>query len=140
MGKGLDEVKSRLLVLREACKSALQFANTFNIDLLSVSFQCRTSREIVQLKYKDEIISSSTEPEDMHSIYQVLFLLDKFAVSDEFFHEISMLFPLLPRSYTVKQARTRMSECISIKRLPMPYYGAYRPLSECIKEALQAQV
>ena len=131
-------------VLRDACQSALQFAKTFNIDLLSVSFQCRTSKDIVKLDYNKEMPSptynSAVEPENVHTIYQVLFLLNKFAVSDEFFHELAMLFPSLPRLYTVKLARKRISECTVIKRLPSPYYGAYRPLTECIQEVLLSQV
>ena len=105
VGKGLDEVKRKqqkrkLSVLHDACQSALQFIETFNIDLLSVSFQCRTSIDnIVKLDYNKEILpstynsTSAAEPENTHAIYQVLFLLDKFAVSDEFFHEVAMLLP-----------------------------------------------
>ena len=56
------------------------------------------------------------------------YLLEKFGVSDEFYHELSMLHPQFPRSYKVKGARKDISECIDLTPLPPPFSGAYRPL------------
>ena len=53
-GKSVDNVKSRqkrrkLALLKESCYTALRFADTFNIDLLSVVF--RTKKTTKSLKY-----------------------------------------------------------------------------------------
>ena len=39
------------------------------------------------------------------TIHQVLYLLDRFGISDEFYHEIAMIFPSLPWSHHVKDFR-----------------------------------
>lgn len=57
----------------------------------------------------------------LFAIYQVLYLLDHFAVSDELYHEISMLFPSLPRSHIVRRIRKQLSENVEILRLPHPF-------------------
>lgn len=153
VGKGLDEVQRRqerrkIAALHDSCKKALQFADSFGIDLLNIVFRTRAAKKIVRLNYhksgEEFEVSTHTcttvDPSDMKSIYQLLFLLDKFAISDEFFHELSMLFPSLPRSYVIKKARKQISDTVKIERLPTPYFGAYRPLVECIKEVLMVQV
>ena len=49
-GKGLDEVAERqrrrkILALRESCKRALWFTDSFNIDIISLLANTRTSNE-----------------------------------------------------------------------------------------------
>ena len=71
---------------------------------------------------------------------KVLFYLDRFAVSDEFYHELSMIHSSLPRSYLVKQARTRMNAAVNIKRLPKPYFGCYRSFGECRSSTITREI
>ena len=86
VGKGLDEVQRRqerrkIAVLHDGCKKALQFADSFGIDLLSIVFRTRVAKKIVRLNYhkSGEEVSTHTcttvDPSDMKSIYQLLFLL-----------------------------------------------------------------
>ena len=151
-GKSVDDVQSRqkrhkLALLKESCYTALRFADTFNIDLLSVVFRTKKNNEIIKIQYQQNnekvVIPTQTTTVDSSSIttlQQVLYLLDKFAISDEFYHELAMLFPSLPHSYLVKETRKRISNSISLERLPAPFYGQYRSLKECIKEALLTKV
>lgn len=97
--------RCKLALLKESCYTALRFADTFNIDLLSVVFHTKKNNEIIKIQYQQnnekEVIPAQTTIVDSSSIttlQQVLYLLDKFAVSDEFYHELAMLFPSLPRS------------------------------------------
>jgi hypothetical protein len=69
-----------------------------------------------------------------------LYLLDKFAVSDELYHEFTMLVPSLPRSYVIRRIRKQLSDSVVIKKLPHPFFGAYRPLMDSLKEAFQALI
>lgn len=71
---------------------------------------------------------------------EILYLLDRFGISDQFYHELSMLNEHLPRSYEVKLARAAISSVVEIKRLPTPHLGCYRPVKECIINAISAEV
>lgn len=89
--------------------------------------------------------SHSSSQSSLHSfpdkkVDEMLFLLDCFGVSDEFYHELSMFHPSLPRSHLVKQRRTEISSNIPIQRLPHPYFGCYRSLSNYLKEMLMTFV
>uniref|UniRef100_A0A1X7STT0 Uncharacterized protein n=1 Tax=Amphimedon queenslandica TaxID=400682 RepID=A0A1X7STT0_AMPQE len=105
-GKDIDGVQDRqrrrkISALKESCSVALHFADSFNIDLLSVVFRTRTNNDIITLNYTRDNTEElqSVENKDITVLQQILFLLDRFAVSDEFYHELTMLFPSLPRSY-----------------------------------------
>ena len=52
-----------------------------------------------------------TLPEDERKKVEeeVLFLMDRFGVSDEFYHQITMIFDELSRSYLVKQCKTNLN-------------------------------
>ena len=151
-GKGIDEVQERqrrrkMMVLREGCKQALWFADTFHIDLLKVVFQTRATGEHIDLLYNNIEIAPANRSSDetsksrnLFQLEQILYLLDRFAISDQCYHELSMVDPSLPRSYVIKEARARINSSIILKRLPAPYSGCYRDLHDCIAEAIQAEV
>lgn len=99
-----------------------------------------TNNERVELNFSSTGTSNneeehSQEPSESEStiIQEVLFLLEKFGISDECYHEMTMILPCLPRSYKVKQMRTDISNSIDIKRLPQPAFGAYRPVADYLK-------
>ena len=146
-GKGIDEVKERqrrrkIMALKESCKKAMWFADSFHLDLASVIFRTRKSKEVLSLDYTqlDPDVPSSSSNSSNNTLYQVLYLLDRFGVSDEFYHELSMVNPTLPRTYTIKHARERISSFTEIKRLPQPFLGCYRSLRESLVQSLTAEV
>ena len=69
-----------------------------------------------------------------------LYLLDKFAVSDEFYHEFSMSYKDLPRSYKIKGLRGTMSRDVSVVRLGEGFHGAYRPFEHLLALCLSREV
>ena len=104
----------------------------------------KSTDEQVEVSYEDSpgpssSLSTSTEGDQM-AIHQVLYLLERFGISDQFYHELTMTNPTLPRSYKVKRARESISSQIELKRLPQPYHGCYRSLKECIASAILAEV
>uniref|UniRef100_A0A1X7UAC2 Uncharacterized protein n=1 Tax=Amphimedon queenslandica TaxID=400682 RepID=A0A1X7UAC2_AMPQE len=140
-GKAINEVEDqqrrrKIAKLRESCKLALWFADSFNIDLLAIYFQVEDSNDTIQLQYKDSCVASSAINLST-TTNQILYLLDHFAVFDELYHELSMICPLLPRSHIIRKLRTSLSNNVEIIRLPTPYFGAYRPVIPAIKSALQ---
>lgn len=55
-------------------------------------------------------LESISESEDeLVKVKQVLYLLDKFAVSDEHYHEMSMLHPDMPQINRIKEVRTELN-------------------------------
>lgn len=137
IGRALDDVEGRqrrrkLAFLRTSCKNALWFAETFGIDLLSISFQA--SEDPITFQYSSNTAplqsSAVSSPHSTVIPNEVLYLLDRFGVSDEFYHELSMLFPFLHRSYMVKEAWRVLVGQTNIQRLPKPYYGCYQPFKE----------
>lgn len=81
-----------------------------------------------------------SEVDEATLLKEVLFLLEQFGVSDEFYHELTQILPALPRSYKVKRLRKGIDDCVEIRRLPKPCFGAYRPLNEFIECLISDQV
>lgn len=148
IGHELNELSSRqrrrkLSQLKSSTESALWFVNSFGLELESVSLHDSSTGTPVTLTYSQ---SSSTTPLEPYSeptveaLHQTLYLLERFGVSDDFFHELSMVHPSLPRSYRVKQTRKTLSEGVTIKKLQSPYRGAFRPFRDCLSAAIAHEV
>ena len=141
-GKGIDEVAKRqrrrkVTVLRQSCERALWFTDSFNVDIISLLVKRRTKNETLSIDVSTPS-SSTCSPIPSPSpgmIHKVLYLLDRFAISDEFYHELSMIDTALPRSYKVKKARQRLNEQVELIRLPKPYFGCYRSFLPSLQEA-----
>lgn len=156
-GKGIDEVGKRqrrrkITAIKESCKKALWFLDSFNVDVTNIFLKTRKSKEVIALGYESTV--SQLSQEQVHvshssesfqaslsaSIDEILFLLDCFGVSDEFYHELTMIHSSLPRSYLIKERRKIISSNVPIQRLPHPYIGCFRSLREHVAEILSEQV
>ena len=62
------------------------------------------------------------------------------AVSDDFYHELSMAYPALSRSYRVKQLRSAIHSTSEIIRVDKPYDGAYRSFKSTLSQAISREV
>ncbi|CAB4030762.1 Hypothetical predicted protein, partial [Paramuricea clavata] len=89
-------------------------ANIYNyVDLVNATVGAKTklyeemSSEIIKLK---EEVQELTEGKKFHEDEKVLFLLDKFCVSDEIYHELMLVSEELPRSYLIKQLRSNLNK------------------------------
>ena len=67
-------------------------------------------------------------------IEQVLFLLDKFYVSDELYHEFAIAYDDMPRSYLIKQRRSDLNKMCHIERVPGTYPGAQCSFKELLQQ------
>lgn len=117
--------------IKTAAERALSFVSTFGLTLEKVVLKSSSNNEI-EINYHSPSSSRSTSVSQSESIDETLYLLEKFGVSDEFYHEQAMLHPQFPRSYKVKNARRDISGVIDLTPLPPPFSGAYRPLKEFI--------
>ena len=87
---------------------------------------------------------------------QTLYLLERFGVSDKFYHELTQVrlkmflgaemhlcvqvYPELARSYQVKQARQETGKDIELERVPAPFHGVYHHFKPAVVAALQRGV
>ena len=136
-GKGLEQVKERqrrrkIAALKDSCRNALWFADTYDIDLINISFKTSHDKTLM-LNYSSSPPVPSTTA---NGCEEVLYLLDRYGVSDLFYHELSMLFPNLPRSYLVKGERSRRISNTEVKQLPPPYNGYYIPFEKLLVDKL----
>ncbi|VDI64842.1 Hypothetical predicted protein [Mytilus galloprovincialis] len=109
----------KIKLLETYAQKALSFTETFGqkpikVDCksesgLKVSFKLGENNEP---KYSSEKI----EAEDKEALKQILFLLDKFCISDAAFHELSMLVDDMPRKYMIVQCRDDINKIYHIER------------------------
>ena len=118
-GKSISDVKKKSRTLNcflSRAKTTLWFAESFglNVSSINVTAHSVTFSECNNVPGRSN--ASDTECENQKGfnglsqsekdkVEEILFLLDKFYVSDEFYHEVTMLDCQLPRSYLIKQRR-----------------------------------
>ena len=99
VGKKQQSRKFRMLKNRTQC--ALWFCEGFRLKLSHINFRDDTGGNY-SLYYHTHNGSSDLSEDEQWNLDKVLFLLDKFCVGNEFYHELSMLSEDLPRSYLIK--------------------------------------
>lgn len=104
IGLPMHQVSSRqrrrkVLSLKESSHKALWFVETFGLSVESVSLRDSTTGDPLVLSYSSHPPSPADSTSD-GTLHQTLYLLERFGVSDEFYHELSMTHPSLPRSST----------------------------------------
>lgn len=129
----------KIASIKEATKNELWFVDSFNVDLMCLVIRSRYNQEEINVNYSS-VTTTASQPQtrDHGHLDEVLYLLDAFNVSDEFYHELSMVIPSLPHSYLVKSRRQQITSNVPIFRLPKPL--CYRSLEECIQEAIMRKV
>ena len=108
-----------------AAEQALCFIETFGLSVEKVVLKSKDD-SVVELNYSSpsSLADTATDPEQDTSVDET-YLLEKFGVSDECYHELTMIRPNLPRSYKVRNIRSNVSSAVDIQKLPalQEYYG-----------------
>ena len=125
-------------------EEALWFAESFGLIPQYLSLNTDTDEEIV-LPLSDAAKSitppTATKPEiSDDTMRQTLYLLERFGVSDQFYHELSITYPCLARSYKIKQLRKDVGSEVDIVCLDQPYDGAYRTFNSLLLETIKREV
>ena len=110
----------KLKVLKSNSERALWFLESFGfkLDKLFLS-DCQTG-EKVTLQYNNEKKSAYQflSEEDKDKVRNVVYIMDKFCVSDAAYHEFRMTNnDGLPRSYLIKQVDKISTKCIAFQEL-----------------------
>lgn len=129
--------------LKTNVEKALWFAKTFGLELQSANFkdELRANHtlsycEKVQKSYKD------LAEEDQQNVKNVLFILDKFCIGGEAYHELSMIDgnDELPKSYLIKQCKDELNKLCHITRTPGSAQGAQLDFLTELESVVQKQV
>ena len=126
--------RRKLSQLKTAVEKELWFMESFGLDLQSISVKTSQGK-VIEIPME----STTTDVND-DSVRQTLHLLERFGVSDDFYHELSMANSSLPRSHLVKKSRQLLTGTVELERLPGPYCGAYRSFEATLKAALAHEV
>ena len=140
---GERQQRRKITELKTKVEKALWFAKTFGLDLQSAIFKDEhgenhtlTYSENVRRSYKD-----LTEA-DQQKVKNILFILDKFCIGDEAYHELSMVDgnEELPRSYLIKQCKDELNKLCHITRTPGSAQGAQLDFQVELESVIQNQV
>ena len=140
---GKKQRQRKLKVLKERAQCALWFAKSLGLELTCLKFKDANSSETYSLDYQTPTSNRAGEEETTETIgelsdfqssqvEQILFLLHKFYVSDEFYHELTVFYEDMPRSYLIKQHRSDLNKVRHIESVPGIFPGA-----QCYFEELQ---
>ena len=140
-GKMVDEVSTRhrkrkLEVVRDNAVKALSFAESYGLILDTLTLRT-SSEECVQIQLSEDTVAQA-ELEGTE-VCKVLYLLDRYGVSDAFYQELSMQFERLPRLHKVKATRTELNETVELIRIP-GYDGCYRHVEMAVCEEISRLV
>lgn len=124
---GQKQKQRKLKVLKERAECALWFAKSFALELSRLKFKDVKCNETYSLDYHtpttsrvEEEETPESSPEELSDyqssqIEQILFLLDKFYVSDQFYHELTVAYEDTPRSYLIKELRSDLNRMTHIE-------------------------
>ncbi len=146
---GLRQQQRQVSKMRNAAEQALFFVHQFGFVLEKLVLVTTEKNKTVDINYisppSPDMESSESQldeeiTEDLHdSVKETLYLLEKFGISDECYHELAMLNPQLPRLYKVKNARTDITH--EIELVPLPgRNGVYRPIKNCLALVLSRKL
>ena len=131
----------KLKELKINTERTLWFLETFGFKLDKLS-QIDLSGDQVTLQHNDakKCAYHSLTEEDKDKVKNVVYIMDKFCVSDVAYHELSMTDQGLPRSYLIKQCRHHLNKVYSISRTPGEWPGAQLNFKNELNHQLSKQV
>jgi hypothetical protein len=153
--KKIGQVKAKqrsrkLKALKDRGECALWFAKSFGLDLTCIKFKDQTSDKNYTFNYDNpsapstsESIAEGLEEENESesisdsNVEKILFLLDKFFVSDEFYHELTIAYDDMPRSYLIKQLKSNLNAMCHIESVPGKHPGAQCSFKELLGQHIK---
>lgn len=134
---GRKQQQRRLTCLKNKAQYALWFSTSFGLDLKEIKLQDQDGKTHTMSYSTNQTEYSKLSDDTKSKIEQVLFLLDKFCVGDEVYHELSLLGEGLPKSYLIKQKRTELNKLNHVERLPGRYPGASISFSNTLRNHIR---
>ena len=132
-GKTIDEVsmrqrKRKLEAVKGNAVKALSFTESYGLIADTLTAHTASGKRVrISLSDSDAQIEERKELE-------VLYLLDKYGVSDAFYHALSMECDSLPRASKIKAARSELNKTVELFSIP-GFEGSYRHV-ETVREEI----
>jgi hypothetical protein len=145
-GKDIPESKNKYRTLKSFMSRAevgLWFSKSFGLKVENITVSELKTGKIHNLNNEKKANSptaqgfDSLSEMDKSKVEKILFLLDKFCVGDNFYHEITMLVDDLPRSYLVKQRRDKLNKLCHLSATPGEEEGAQLQFKELLTDRIR---
>ena len=148
-GKTIEDVSARharrkMATFKSFAAKALWFSESFGLVPEYITLHKAKSGSLVRVPLGEiqQSCSVDTTETNRDKVCQVLYILDRFAVSDEAYHELRMSSKeegngstTLPPLHILKRTRREMNSEMEIVRLLGAYPGAFRPLLDLLKKS-----
>ncbi|CAC5380013.1 unnamed protein product [Mytilus coruscus] len=137
-GKTIPECKSRKqsnteISIKQWVNKALWFAKSFGVDLQELKVVDSAGSTHDLLKNTKPVGRYEQVPEtEQDKVKSLLYILDKFGVSDDAYHELAVYNDGLPRSYLIKQCRQDINDMCTITQTPGISSGSQLTLKETL--------
>lgn len=105
--------------LKIKIEKAMWFADSYGLRPTSVKL-CNSDGEPVSVQ-----LGNSVHSDDIERMKEILFILDKFKISDNAYHEIVMKTGDLPKLHSIVSLREKTNNTFAINRTPGNIPGAY---------------
>ena len=132
----------KLKELKTNAEKSLWFLETFGLKLDSLSL-IALDGETVNLQYNGSQKSAYQflSDEDKDRVKIVVYIMDKFCVSDAAYHEFSMIDQEgIVQSYLIKQCKHALNRLYTITRTPVEWPGAQLSFTAELKHQISKQV
>ena len=149
-GKPIHELSERqhrrkLSECKSYAQQALWFCETFGLQLEFLGLQNSTGEPVKMALTSDSantwksISTTESAHADHSQICQVLYVLDRFAVSDQAYHELSTISDM-PPLHQIKRKRLALNSTVELHRISGKFVGAFRPVKAAIEEQMGRMV
>lgn len=146
-GKSVEDVSPRqarrkVKTFTNFAQQALWFAESFGLVPDYVQVHKAVSGSPLKISMTDDTPCPPSPPpteDDYSKVQQMLYIVDRFALSDDAYHELSIA-SNLPPLYRLKQARTALNSSLTLNRFNGPYPGAFRSFMESLKNEISKEV
>ncbi|XP_060065214.1 uncharacterized protein LOC132545546 [Ylistrum balloti] len=106
----------------QKCKTSLSFLKEFNCQPISVNVMRDNGRpNVITLVDSDKSVKDDTTSlsvDEIEELNMLIYVLDSFNISGNAYHEISMLYHSLPRSYKLSQYILHLNSGFDIRDTP----------------------
>ncbi len=132
------QYKKKIKELKTRAQKALWFTESYGLNIESL-YGTTVDGKPVNLNLLDSKKSyDALSEEDKDKVKSVVYTMDKFGISDEAYHELTLTFQGMTRSYIIKQCRSYMDGFCHIEKTPGTNPGAQldfeSELSRVLKE------
>lgn len=145
-GRTIEEVSPRqrrrkLKEIKTFTNCSLWFAESFGLIPEFVQMRKQNSGSPVKITLNKHNSNDKPQPgqEDYESVEQILYILDRFTVSDEAYHELSIA-SNLPTLSKMKKARATLNSSLDLRRLSGGYPGVFRPFKATLHDEIKKAV